>query len=155
MTLSTRFKSFHGSLGELSDSYCSICLENYSSLTPVVVHENTKFHPYHEKCLASWVKYNSNCPECRRKITHINDVKIQDSKLFSPNVPQIVCLSMIVGFLFSNFCIATIQGNYSECELKYLSVSCITHVALQLIGSFSSLVVGAMVTEMFWRRYVQ
>lgn len=45
---------------------CTICMEVLINTTRTTTECN---HTYHTKCLDIWMKRNSNCPLCRRKLS--------------------------------------------------------------------------------------
>ena len=57
---------------------CSICLEtlNYTN----IIFLNSCDHIFHKHCIVTWLKYENNCPNCRRKITYKFNKRI--SKIF-------------------------------------------------------------------------
>ena len=49
---------------ETSFQECSICLKPIKKL----LKRTACNHCYHPKCLNNWIKYNANCPLCRKEI---------------------------------------------------------------------------------------
>lgn len=49
------------------DKNCSICLSEFEKKEKIVKLECD--HLYHDHCISEWIKYKSECPVCRKKVS--------------------------------------------------------------------------------------
>lgn len=64
----------------LEKQTCTICLNDFNLTDPVVCHQGTLIHLFHEECLSEWTKISPSCPLDNKQITHIHKKQINNEK---------------------------------------------------------------------------
>lgn len=162
MSLSSSFQRYPGSKKSLKDMQCCVCLNGFETKQVTVSHEKSLHHVFHQNCLEMWVKQKSECPICRQKITHINDLCLDPNLKFNKWSERIKILSTIMVFascsgvvcLYLSIGIVVFKENFTDgfCDLSRPSSECFFYAFKQTFLILNSIIVAAKSAQIIYKK---